>query len=327
MLLLTMTALALASVQGGGPAPAMPRVVIPRVHVTIPQVHITVDATADEDDGDPSTKGTTDTTIAVRQGTRLSVDNFSGRITVVGWDQDKVRIRTAADDEDGVDVSGGVVTLRVSGNGSDDGDQEDHDITISVPVWMELDLSGNEVSIDVSGVRGPVRAETVEGAVSLKGGEGNISLKSVDGDITIEDAKGRIELNTVEGQVRATNISGDLDVQSVDGEVLLERINARAVTANTVDGSIRFSGALLADGAYHLESHDGNVTVEPDAEPDAVITISTFDGEFESDWPVTVTGANSNRRMTFTLGAGKARLELETFDGTISLRRSSGATR
>lgn len=297
----------------------------PRVSVVVPRVRVSVDLDRGDDAEGDGVAGTTDTTIAVRRGTRLAVDNYSGRITVVAWDQDKVRIRTGAGDKDGVEVSGGLVTLRVRGAGSDDGDQEDHDISISAPAWMELDLSGNEADIEVRAMRAGVRVETVEGAVALEGGEGNISLRTVDGDIRISGAKGRVELSTVEGAVRASDITGDLDVGSVDGGIVLERVASRALTASTVDGNIRFSGPLLAEGAYHLESHDGNVTVEPDGEPDAVITISTFDGEFVSDWPVTVTGANSNRRMTFTLGAGKARVELETFDGTIALRR--GASR
>ena len=322
MLLLTMTALALASYQQGVATPRPPRP--PRAPlVEVPRVH--VDVSVDRDDGsddDGPMRGTTDTSIAVQKGVRLSVDNFSGHITVVGWEQDKVRIKTGAGDASGVDVSGGTVTLRVSGNGGRWGDQDDHDITLSVPTWMELDLSGNEVDIDVSGVGGSVRAETVEGTVSLTGGDGNISLKSVDGDITISGAKGRIGLNTVEGEIRATDIAGDLDVQSVDGEITLERVDSRSVTASSVDGGIRFSGPINAGGVYHLESHDGDVVLLTDGPPDAVMSISTFDGEFESDYPVTVTGANSNRRMTFTLGSGKARVELQTFDGKISLRRA-----
>lgn len=322
MLLLTMTALVLANFQQGATPPRPPRP--PRAPIVVtPRVHVDVSADRDDHaDEDGRTAGTTDTTIAVEKGVRLSVDNFSGHITVVGWDQDKVRVKTGGDDQSGVDVSGGTVTLRVNGNGGRWGDQEDHDITVSVPAWMELDLSGNEVDIDVSGVRGSVRAETVEGTVSLKGGDGSISLKSVDGDITVSGAKGRIGLNTVEGEIRATDIAGDLDVQSVDGEITLDGVDSRSVNASSVDGSIRFSGPINAGGTYHLESHDGDVVLLTDGAPDAVMSISTFDGEFESDYPVTVTGANSNRRMTFTLGAGKARVELQTFDGKISLRRA-----
>ena len=320
MLLLTITTLAFAGFQQGVPTPRPPRPPRPP-HVAAPRVHLDVEA--DRGDGsDADAGGTTDTTIAVEKGVRLSVDNFSGHITVVAWDQDKVRIKTGADDESGVDVSGGAVTLRINGNSGRGGDEDDHDITLSVPAWMELDLSGNQVDIDVSGVQGAVQAETVEGSVSLKGGDGNISLKSVDGDVTISGAKGRIELNTVEGEIRATDVSGDLDVQSVDGEITLDRVDSRSVTANSVDGAIRFSGPINASGAYHLESHDGDVILQTDGPPDALMSISTFDGEFDSDYPVTVTGANSNRRMTFTLGAGKARVELETFDGKISLRRA-----
>ena len=323
MLALNLTVLALAVLQGPGTPPTPPRA--PRhVSVNVPAVRVHVDANDDDDSDEGAADGTRDTTLSVSKGTRLSVDNFSGSITVKGWDQDKVRIQTGPDDDHGVDVSGGAVTLRVNGSSGRWGGPEDHDLTVMVPTWMELDLSGNEVNIDVTGVRSSVRAETVEGNVSLQGGDGNISLKSVDGDITIRDAKGRIELNTVEGQVRASGVAGDLDVESVDGEIDLSDVNSQSVTANSVDGSVRFAGPINANGVYHLESHDGDITLETPAAPDAVVSINTFDGDFVSDWPVTVTGATTTRRITFTLGSGKARVELETFDGKISLRRGAG---
>lgn len=328
MLVLELTLAALAVMQGPVATHVRPR--IPRVRVSIPAVRVHVDL-ADVDDGDADDgavqawmTATTDTTIPVARGTRLSVDNFSGTITVTAWDQDRVRVRTGSDDRRGVEVSGGVVTLRVNGNPGRSGGPVDHDISISVPSWMEVDLSGNETGMKIDGVRGDVRAETVEGGVTLRGGTGNISLKSVEGDISIADARGRIELSTVEGAISARNITGDVDAQSVDGEISLDGVDAQSVTASSVDGSIRFAGPLNAGGAYHLESHDGDLTVVTPTQPDAVVSISTFDGEFDSDWPVTVTGTASTRRINFTLGAGKARLELETFDGKIALRQGGG---
>ncbi len=49
------------------------------------------------------------------------------------------------------------------------------------------------------------------------------------------------------------------------------------------------------------------------------MSVSTYDGDFEADFPVSVT--TTKRRFTFTLGSGSARVELESFDGNIHLRR------
>jgi hypothetical protein len=50
------------------------------------------------------------------------------------------------------------------------------------------------------------------------------------------------------------------------------------------------------------------------------VAVSTFDGEFDASFPVQITETR-RRRFTFTIGSGSARLELETFDGDIQLRR------
>jgi hypothetical protein len=54
------------------------------------------------------------------------------------------------------------------------------------------------------------------------------------------------------------------------------------------------------------------------------LVVSTFDGGFESDFPLTLTGTRSSQRLSFTMGAGNARLELESFDGSITLHKAGG---
>jgi hypothetical protein len=56
------------------------------------------------------------------------------------------------------------------------------------------------------------------------------------------------------------------------------------------------------------------------------ITVATFNGDFESDFPVTIMGTR-DKRFSFTIGDGSARLELETFGGSIRLRRPESIRR
>jgi hypothetical protein len=51
-----------------------------------------------------------------------------------------------------------------------------------------------------------------------------------------------------------------------------------------------------------------------------VVSVSTFQGDFESAFPVTLT-EHRGKRFDFTLGGGSARLDLESFGGTIRLVR------
>ena len=50
------------------------------------------------------------------------------------------------------------------------------------------------------------------------------------------------------------------------------------------------------------------------------VSVATFSGDFDSSFPVTLKDKQKHR-FTFTLGTGSARLELESFDGSINLRR------
>jgi hypothetical protein len=53
--------------------------------------------------------------------------------------------------------------------------------------------------------------------------------------------------------------------------------------------------------------------------------VSTFNGEFESEFPVTLTETKKGRRFNFTIGTGSAQVTLESFQGTIQLVRPGGS--
>lgn len=275
-------------------------------------------------DRDDESDLTRDTTFAVRQGQRLEVDNFGGSITVSAWSENRIRISAAASG-DAFRIEGGSITIQVNTSAGRYGGPGDAELTIQVPAWMELELSGNEVDISARGMRSAVQASTVDGTIVIDGAEGSVEANSVEGDVTISNVKGRVQLNTVEGMVTLTNISGEaVEAETVDGDIEMTSVTTPNISANTVDGDIDWSGTLAPTGSYRFSTHDGDLMLRINGEPDATVSVDTFDGSLDSDWPVTLTGSQ-RRRMSFTLGAGRARLELSSFDGQISLKR--GASR
>ena len=275
-------------------------------------------------DRDAESDLTRDTTFAVRQGQRLEVDNFGGTIIVTAWNEDRIRV-AAASSGDAFRVEGGSITIQVNTSAGRYGGPGDAELTIQVPAWMDLELSGNEVDISARGMRSAVQANTVDGSITIDGAEGNVEANSVEGDVEISNVKGRVQLNTVEGKVTLTNISGTaVEAETVDGDIEMTGVTTPNISANTVDGDIDWSGTLAPTGSYRFATHDGDLMLRINGEPDATVSVDTFDGSLDSDWAVTLTGSQ-RRRMSFTLGAGRARLELSSFDGRISLKR--GASR
>ncbi|HXI21659.1 MAG TPA: DUF4097 family beta strand repeat-containing protein [Gemmatimonadales bacterium] len=265
----------------------------------------------------------TDTTVPVPPRARLSLGNFQGTVTITSWNRSALRVEATHDDDTHIDINvgGGVVQVR----GRSRYGPPEVDYRLTVPAEMSLEISSHSGDVKIQGSRGEVQVQTNEGAITVDGGRGRISLQSVEGDVSLADADGRINIGTVDGGVTVRGARGDLSVNAVDGAITLEDIDASSVDASSVDGAISFTGALHDHGRYRLSSHDGNVTVVTPA-VNAAVTVSTFDGDFESDFPITLNGISDRKRLNFTLGNGGARLELESFDGTVSLRKPGGRT-
>lgn len=269
-----------------------------------------------------------DTTFTAARGDRLEAQVFSGTITVKAWNRDQVRIQATGLDVGGraghgreLDLgrSGGTIRVMVQpGRGSGEGD-----VTAWIPAAMPVELGGNETSIVVEGVQGTVRATTIEGDVTLTGGGEFVELSSVEGSITATGVRGRLKASSVDGDIMVRDVRGPVSVTTVDGRIELADVDGPTVQAGTVDGDVSFRGPVRAGGTYRLTSHDGDVTAALGGAPDAEVSISTFDGEFLSDFPVTITQAvKAGRQFNFTLGRGGAQVFLETFDGTIRLERT-----
>ena len=54
---------------------------------------------------------------------------------------------------------------------------------------------------------------------------------------------------------------------------------------------------------------------------DADIELSTVNGRFQTDWPVTITGRIDPRHLRATLGKGGRRIRLSTVNGNVELRK------
>ncbi len=264
-----------------------------------------------------------DTSFAVERSQRLEVNAHAGEIVVRGWNRNTVRIRAElpAGGRLAVDSSPAAVSLHIRGEHADHGErggQTSYDITI--PTWMGVNLHGVNTTMSVDGVQAPIRAETVNGDITVKGGDGLVSLNTVEGSVILENAKGRIDVESVNADVTVRNAEGEVRAETVNGEVTLAGVRSESVEASTVNGDMIYDGTIRAGGRYRLVTHNGDVTITVPQGTGARVSISTFQGDFESDFPVTLT-ERRGKRFDFTLGGGGAAIDLESFQGTIRLVR------
>jgi len=260
-----------------------------------------------------------DTTFVVREGDHLVLQNLSGRVSVRSWDRDEVRIEVDAQDGPGVRLRRSGAEVRVRAD-----QRHDHGrgrYVVSTPSWMKLEIRGSELDVTVQGVDGGVEIRTGEGDVEVRDANGPVTARSVEGVVTVVDVVGPVVAISGDDDVYVRRVRGSVVAQTVDGDVTVEDVEARAVDASTVDGDVRFSGALEAGGEYRLVTHDGDIVATLDESVSASVVVSTYDGDFASEFVITLEGFSSGKELRFTLGTGQARLTLEAFDGNIRLRR------
>jgi DUF4097 and DUF4098 domain-containing protein YvlB len=262
----------------------------------------------------------TDTTFAVPAGASLSVNNFGGGITVHGWSENRVKVHAETGRRGRVEVSlvGNTVVIKAS---SREGAPSVIDFDITVPQSMGLTLNGTYADINVDGMQGPISAETVNGEVNVRGGKGNITLQSIQGSVTLADASGRIEVNSVNENIELTNVSGEIKVETTNGELVLTGIQSASVDAGTINGDVLYQGTVTDGGSYSFGSHNGDITVSIPERANVTITAATANGDIDASFPLPMTNTTGKHRKTFKIGTGSARMELESFQGDIELRR------
>jgi len=264
----------------------------------------------------------TDTTLAVAADGRLEIQNvLEGTVAIRTWNEARARVIARHEGTGAVEIRYAAPTLsvRVRPEHFVTGGEVEFEITI--PRGMSIEASGITMDVDIQDVGGAVSINSVEGTVSVRGGRGNVSLNAVEGDVTLERAEGNLALNSVDGDVVVRSASGVLSIQAVDGSITMEEITSDNVEVNTVDGDIGYRGTIRDDGRYFMTTHDGDIRLAVPEGTNARVSVSTFTGDMDAAFPITVEGDVDSRRFSFTLGTGKALVELSTFDGTIELTR------
>jgi DUF4097 and DUF4098 domain-containing protein YvlB len=274
---------------------------------------------------------------SVEPEARIEVGNVAGRIAVEAWDRDEVEIRgELGEGAKGLLIEGdaGRLSIKVDyprgGNGGGwfgwwgGGRVGDTTLDLKVPARALLTLSAVSADIDVQGMVGrELVAKSVSGGVRIDADPQRLEVGSVSGKQRLRSAAGEISAETVSGSVevraeapqslRAESVSGTLDLQ-VSG-------SAASVTAESVSGSIRLSGALAPGARIRMESLSGGIDLRLPRATSARLSASSFSGRIDSD-----AGEVERKRygpgssLAHTLGKGDADVSLESFSGGIRIR-------
>jgi hypothetical protein len=153
------------------------------------------------------------------------------------------------------------------------------------------------------------------------GGRMNVQNNDVTVRFTVRVPAGvRLIGHTVNGDVEATRLNGPVVLTTVNGSVNFSTSSSGRAT--TVNGTIRGElGRADWNDALEFSTVNGNINLTLPADLSTDVKAQTVNGDISTDFPLTVTGRISRRRLEGTIGAGGRTLSLETVNGGITLKR------
>ena len=270
----------------------------------------------------------TDQTVSVTRGARLTIDNFAGEVIVKTWDRDQLRVQARHPSRTKVNIKSGPTTVSVRSHTSGAPGSVDYEIT--APAWMPVTIDGTFNFIIVEGAQSEVSANTTRGDVIIRGGSGTVVAKSIEGEVTVEGARGRVTASSVNQGIRITGVTGDITADTNNGSIILTKITSSNVELTTINGQVVYEGTVADRGRYRFTTHNGNITATLPETSNVTFAVRSYSGSFSSQHQVKGPPAEEmqkGRRLIYTLGNGSAEMEMETFGGTIRVRRPGTTTK
>ena len=267
-----------------------------------------------------------DTTLTLERNGTLRVSIYAGRVSVTGGSGTNVHVKgTVERGELETRARMGSVTLSMDENPS----RSRADLDITVPTGTNVILEGFSTAFSVRGVKGEAKIESLSGDVQVSDAVGLVQVDAVSGSIEVLKAQGDVQAEAVSGVVTVAGVDGNVEAESVSGRISITEAKSRSVRAETVSGSITYSGTIEQTGNYVFKSHSGRLTLAVPENTGATVSLQTYSGNVDSDFPVTLESGISQMghesRYEFRLGSGRSRIVLETFNGNIRIQR--GLTR
>lgn len=132
----------------------------------------------------------------------------------------------------------------------------------------------------------------------------DLGLETLNGSISIADVRGNIDFSATNGGIELVGLGGDVRGRTTNGGVRVE-----------------LSGAEWDGRGLDVETTNGGVTLLVPEGFRADLTTGTVNGGFEIDFPVTVQGRITRRRITTELNGGGPPIRAVTTNGGVRVRR------
>jgi hypothetical protein len=190
-------------------------------------------------------------------------------------------------------------------------------------------ISTKNGNININGLSGPLNIKTVNGSIAVTDAStaatgklldivisnGNILLLGVANDVRIVAVNSKIRLECVRGSIEIRDTNSQIDVTSPAGNLDI----------NSPNGLVTITAPAAFSASYRLKTLSGTLTVAIPADVGFSYKLSSYKGRIENRFTPTQPHNRTDSPMTGKYLSGKAMLDLDAFDGLISLLKRPAA--
>jgi hypothetical protein len=294
--------------------------------------------------------GTADRTFTVDGPVRLELENGSGNSRVLVGSPGEVRIhaefhvhqwlwgnpdQTLKDLVANPPFSQEANLIRVGGLHVDMG-MVSIEYSVTVPPDTEMRGMSGSGNLDVNGIAGPATFTVGSGNILATAIANDTHAVVGSGDVTFTDTQGRIDVTAGSGNVVVRGAKGEVRAHAGSGDIRIEQPGANVVAdagsgdveVRNATGDVRVhtgSGDIILDGDpaplsyWDIRASSGDVRLHVPAGASFRFYARTSSGDFDVTVPSAADESQGKHEFQARIGDGKARVEIETSSGDISL--------
>lgn len=261
-----------------------------------------------------------DTTIAFDKSGMVTINAGAGDVIVTAGAANQIHVRAVSDDDDiRLDATRTSIELSTARRGNDSR------FEVTVPVGVRVFAKSQSGDISVRGTHGEVQVQSQSGDVKVEDVNGRLEVRSFSGEVIASNVLGDVDVATQSGDLTLSEVRGNIEVANTSGDIMMRGAASKLVRAKTTSGDVTYEGTIDPAGRYDLTSHSGDIRLRVPRDAGAQLSVSTWSGEINSDFPITLKpgehgiGSSNAKRFTFEIGSGSARITAETFSGDVTV--------
>ena len=287
------------------------------------------------------TKGTFEKSIATDPRVSVSLCVVEGNVNVYGWSRNEVRIFVREGSKVGFKVlqksrqsESPVWIMAVGYEPKGPGMQTNEciwgeNVDIDVPTGASVSIKGKETTTIIDSIR-KAEIRNVGGDIVVRNVTEGVAASTYRGDVAVENVDGAISLESSTGNILASEVGpsqvGDVfRAKTNGGAISLQGLQHRDVDVNSISGSVLYDGTFFGGGSYSFRTTNGSIVLSLPQDVSCKFIATYGFGNFRSDLPFKPMTENIEpnniKRITGSIGAGDATLNLTTSYGQIVIKK------